>query len=231
MLPALLRFVRPLWILALAVGSVVIAAGSFVYFDAGEIPPFVIEKLPLPMEDLWLFTLRAHVVAAAIALPACLILGRKTMLRRPRAHRWLGRVTGAVVLLALVPSGLYLSLFAKGGLPATAGFALSGLIAAAAMVRGIGAARAGDFAAHRRASLHVLAQLSVAVTSRALLFVLDAAAVDPDGAYLFSLWAPVLGSAAFVEIHVPRPSQRRSHEAVARAVDAVRNSPGLGHAA
>ena len=229
--PKLLRFVRPVWMWALAAGSLVIAAGSRVYFNAEEIPPFVIEKLPLPMEGLWLFALKAHVVAAAFALPACLLASLKGMLRRPRAHRWLGRVTGVVVLFVLAPSGLYLSLFAKGGLPSTLGFVLSGVIVIAAMARGIAHARARDFVAHRRCVLHVLAQLSVAVTSRALLLALDAAGVDPDPAYLFSLWAPVLGSAAFVEVHLSRRTiGRNRHEEVVRPLDVVRRQPGLGRA-
>lgn len=225
-----MRLLRSLWLLALAAGAALIAYGSLVYFDAEELPPFVIEKLPLPAEDLWLFALKAHVVAAALALPACIILSLNVMLRYPRVHRWLGRVTGGVVLLALAPSGFYLSLFAKGGMPATVGFALSGVIVVVAMVKGITTARARDFAAHRRFAWHVLAQLSVAVTSRALLFALDALNVDPDGAYLFSLWAPVIGSALAVELLIPRRTWRKNHEAVVRPVVDAHREPGLSHA-
>lgn len=225
-----MRLFRGLWLLALAAGSLAIAAGSVAYFDAEELPPFVIEKLPLPMEDLWLFALKFHVVAAAFALPACIILSLKVMLRYPRVHRWLGRVTGVVVLFVLAPSGFYLSLFAKGGIASTLGFMLSGVIVVVAMVKGVTTARAKDFVAHRRFALHVLAQLSVAVTSRALLYALDGANVDPDGAYLFSLWAPVLGSALAVELLVARPPRRKHHEADSLPVDARHGQPGLGHA-
>ncbi len=225
-----MRLFRALCLLALAAGSALIAYGSLVYFDAEELPPFVIEKLPLPAEELWLFALKAHVVAAAFALPACIILSLNVMLRYPRVHRWLGRVTGGVVLVALAPSGFYLSLFAKGGLPATLGFALSGVIVVVAMVKGVTTARARDFAAHRRFAWHVLAQLSVAVTSRALLFALDAVNVDPDGAYLFSLWAPVVGSALAVELLIPRRTRRKNHEAVVRPVVDAHGQPGLSHA-
>jgi uncharacterized membrane protein len=206
------RLVSSVWMLGLAVGAALIGWASRVYFDADQLAPFVIEKLPLPHEDLWLAALKIHVVAAALALPACLLLSLRNMLRFPRAHRWLGRVTGAVILAALVPSGLYLSLFAKGGAPSTVGFALSGLIVAGAMVQGVRRARAKDYAGHRRCMLHVLAQLSVAVTSRTLLSLLDAAGIDPEPAYLFALWAPVLASAGIVEVYVSRrPHRRNSH--------------------
>jgi hypothetical protein len=195
-----MRLVRSAWLSALALGSLAISRGSLDYFGA-DLPAFVVEKLPLPWEQVWLAALKLHVVAAAFALPGCLVLTSRTVLARaPRFHRWAGRVTAAVVLLALVPSGSYLALFAKGGAPATAGFLTSGAITAAAMVQAIREARARRFLAHRRFVLHVLAQLSVAVTSRAMLFGFDAVAFDPARAYLIALWLPVAASAAAVEL-------------------------------
>jgi hypothetical protein len=233
------RLVRLVWILGLGSGALIIAWASRVYFDSGELAPFMIEKLPLPHEDLWLAALKVHVVAASFALPACLLLSLKRMLRFPRTHRWLGRGTGAVVLAALVPSGLYLSLFAKGGAPSTVGFALSGLIVAWAMVQGVRRARAKDYLGHRRFMLHVLAQLSVAVTSRTLIYLLDAVGIDPETAYLFALWVPVLAGVGFVEVCLSRrPQRRKSHapKAVAPRPVALRapladGPQGLGNAA
>lgn len=216
----LLTPLRVLVLVALAAGSAAITAASLAYFGE-DLAPFVVEKLPLPLEDVWMLALRIHVVAAAVCLPGCILLSLGIVIRRPRLHRWLGRVTGAAVLLALVPSGLYLSLFAKGGLPSTVGFMLSGAIVAIAMVQGVRTAWARRFVEHRRCVLHVLAQLSVAVTSRAMLVAFDAAAVDETLAYLVSLWVPVVGSFALVELLCRRPrtrtrtapSPRRIHEA------------------
>src|SRR4051812_2551008 len=42
-------------------GSALIAAMSLAYFDFETLPPFVIEKLPLRFESLWLGALRIHV--------------------------------------------------------------------------------------------------------------------------------------------------------------------------
>jgi hypothetical protein len=114
-----------------------------------------------------------------------------------------------------------MSWFAKGGLPSTVGFMLSGAIVAIAMVQGVRAARARRFVEHRRWVLHVLAQLSVAVTSRAMLLAFDAAAVDELLAYVVSLWVPVIGSFALVELLATRTTTRfrtatptwRTHEA------------------
>ena len=208
-------------ILALAAGSAAITRASLGYFG-DEMPPFVIEKLPLPHEEMWLWVLKVHVLAAAICLPSCLLLVSTTVVRRLSwFHRWLGRITGPLALFALVPSGAYLALFAKGGLASTIGFLLSGSIIAVAMVLGVVTARKRRFLEHRRWMLHVLAQMSVAVTSRAMLFGFDAAGVDERTAYLVSLWLPVLGSFVVVELLSTRAralaSARRRHAAASPA--------------
>jgi hypothetical protein len=48
------------------------------------------------------------------------------------------------------------------------------------MVQGVLAARRRDFASHERAMRHVVAQMSVAVSSRAMLLALDAIGFDPE---------------------------------------------------
>ncbi len=143
----------------------------------------------------------------------------------------MGRVTGVVVLLGLAPSGAYLSLFAKGGVPSTVGFLVSDIIVVVAMVAGVRSARAGRFNEHRRAMWHVLAQLSVAVSSRAMLFAFDALNVEAEGAYLLSLWLPVVLSAVAVETFVHRRAGSftpwRKHDARSAAGDLDRRTPGL----
>jgi hypothetical protein len=184
----------------MAAGAALIAASSLAYFDFDAVPPFVIEKLPVRFEALWLASLRIHVAAAIVSLPLCLALATEHLRRRPVWHRVIGRIAGVIVLFALVPSGVVLAFDAKGGPIVTAGFLLSAAIVAWGIVRGVMAARRRDFATHRRAMRHVVGQMSVAVTSRALLFALDAAGVDPAFAYVAALWGPVLASALVAEL-------------------------------
>ena len=84
------------------------------------------------------------------------------------------------------------------------------------MVRGVRAAMARDFVAHRRWMLQVGAQLSVAVSSRALLIAFDAWGVDEIRGYLIALWIPVVASAALAHwIAQPVSLRRKNHEAFA----------------
>lgn len=192
--------------IAMLLGSALITLMSLPYFDFETLPPFVIEKLPLRFEALWLASLRIHVAAAALSFPLCLALMTRTSQRRPRFHRYLGRVTGVLVLFALVPSGTVLAFDAKGGPIVSAGFLLSAAIVAAAMVIGVRAARRRELTLHARAMRHVLGQMSVAVISRAMIVASDALGVDPALAYVVALWLPVLASVAVVEW-----LSRRSH--------------------
>lgn len=181
-------------------GAALVTVSSLAYFDFAELPPFVIEKLPIRFEALYLAALRVHVAAALLTLPLCTVLMTRALQRRPVWHRWLGRLAGLAVLFALAPSGVVLAFDAKGGPVVTAGFLLSAAIVFVSGVRGILAARRRDLVGHRRMMRHLFAQMSVAVTSRAMLIGLDSARIDPDTAYVVALWAPVLVSAAVAEL-------------------------------
>src|SRR5450755_4024607 len=191
---------RRSFLVVMLVGSALITAASLAYFDFDTLPPFVIEKLPVRVESLWLASLRVHVAAASLSFPLCLLLMTRSLQRRPAWHRRLGRLTGVLVLFALVPSGVVLSFDAKGGRIVTAGFLLSAAIVAGAMIAGVRAARRRDLVLHGRAMRHVVGQMSVAVVSRALIVGFDALGVSPDVAYVAALWGPVLASAAVVEL-------------------------------
>lgn len=191
---------RRAFLLLLAAGWAFIVTSSLAYFDFSQVPAFMLEKMPLRFEHLWLTSLRVHVAAALLSLPLCIVLMTRFLQRRPVLHRWLGRFAGMTLLFALVPSGAVLAFDAKGGKFVTAGFLLSGAIVAWCTVRGVLAARRGDLVGHRKMMQHVFAQMSVAVTSRAVLMGFEFTGFDPDLAYVIALWAPVLGSAFVVEL-------------------------------
>ena len=196
------------FLMLMLAGSVLISAMSLPYFDFETLPPFVVEKLPMRFEALWLGSLRVHVAAAAISFPLCLALMTRALQKRALWHRWLGRAAGVLVLFVLVPSGMVLSFDAKGGPFVTAGFLLSAAVIAWAMVAGVLAARKRDMILHARAMRHVLGQMSVAVVSRAMIVSLDALGVNPDVAYVVALWGPVLASVLVVEMLSRRPKIR-----------------------
>jgi hypothetical protein len=182
------------------VGTALITASSIAYFDFATLPPFVIEKLPVRFETLWLVSLRIHVASALLSFPLCLLLMTRWLQRRRTWHRGIGRFACALVLLALVPSGVVLAFDAKGGRIVTAGFLLSAAIVAWCTIKGVVTARRRDLVSHRRMMQHVVGQMSVAVVSRGLIVGFDAMGLDPDVAYVVALWGPVLAAVAVVEL-------------------------------
>jgi hypothetical protein len=209
--PSIRGISRAAFLGCLLVGSALIGQASLSYLHAGVGHPFILEKLPLAHPSTYTTALYIHVASACFALPACVLLQlRFVMKRAPSVHRWLGRLTAAVVLGAVVPAGAYLAWWAKGGTWSTLGFWLSGAIVAGCMVAAVVTARRRRFAAHERYTAHVLGQLSVAVTSRTMLVLLYALGVDDRVAYLSALWIPVLASALVVEwFHHPQPRSSR----------------------
>ena len=196
----LLQLLRPVFFLTMLLGALWITTASLVYFDPEELAPFVIEKLPVRFESLWQSSLQVHVTSALITFPLCLVLMTRFVQRHKAWHRWLGRAAGLLVVGALVPSGVILSFEAKGGWPVTVGFLLSGGIVFCGMIGGVISARRRQLSSHARAMRHVIAQMSVAVTSRALLVAFDRFGVAPDTAYVVALWVPVLASAFLAEV-------------------------------
>lgn len=191
---------RRVFLILMLAGWGFIVQASLAYFDFENLPAFVIEKLPVRFEQLWMVSLRAHVASALVTFPLCALLMTRVLQRRALWHRWVGRVAGVLVLFVLVPTGAVLAFDAKGGALVSAGFLLSGAIIAVAMVKGVAAVRRRELVAHRRAMRHVFAQMSVAVSSRVSMIVLDAAGMDPERAYVVALWIPVLASAIVAEL-------------------------------
>jgi hypothetical protein len=201
------RFVR--WILgaAFVAGSLLIIDNSLRDFGPGGHGIFVGQKGDIGRQPLWRACLNLHVAAGIVCLLAVLPQFSRRLLRRiPALHRGCGRVYAASVLLFLCPSGIYLALFAKGGLAGQAGFLLLGAATFHATLRGVTAMLGGsrDLAAHRRWMTRSFALAASAITFRILHFLFFEAGVAEETNYVASLWLSILGNAAAAELILRR---------------------------
>jgi uncharacterized membrane protein len=133
--------------------------------------------------------IRAHVLAAALALligPAQ--LSTSLRIRHPRWHRLLGRIYLGVGVGIGGVAGLAMATHASGGAWARAGFAALAIAWLVSGARAYLAARAKDFAMHRRWMLRNFALSLAAVTLRLYLPAALAARIRFDDAYPVIAW-------------------------------------------
>lgn len=70
-----------------------------------------------------------HITSSLVVLAVGVWQFFPTLLRRrPRVHRWLGKIYVLGILVLAAPSGLVLAVYANGGLPAKVGFVLQCLV-------------------------------------------------------------------------------------------------------
>lgn len=159
-----------------------------------------------------------HVFAASIALAFGPFQFSERLRRRfPRLHRMSGRVyLGAGVALGGL-AGLYMSVFAYGGLVAKTGFAMLALAWLYTGLRAYRAIRAGDVNEHRRWITRNFALTLAAVTLRVLLPLSGLSGIP------FALAYPVIAWLSWV------PNLLIAEWAVVRRIPAV--GPELRHEA
>ena len=136
--------------------------------------------------------LYGHIIFAIVAL-AMMPLQFSARLRaaRPRLHRWVGRTYVAGCLIGGL-CGFVLALGTKAGLTAASGFAVLAVVWIWCTLQGLFAARARQFADHRRWMIRSAALTFGAVTLRIYLMGGLAAGLD------FASFYPLLGWLSWV---------------------------------
>lgn len=192
----------PGWI-ALAVLSAAIAIPSYRYLAGlGPVGPNVAANHNL---HPWIF---AHAAGAATALlvgPAQLLAGLRA--RRPRLHRWSGRLYVAGCALGGL-AGAALALGVSTGPIASAGFLALALAWLAATGLGFAAARGRRIEAHRRWMIRSFALTFAAVTLRLYLPFAFLPHVDFARAYQAISWLCWVPNLAVAELLLRRRSAR-----------------------
>jgi hypothetical protein len=143
----------------------------------------------------------AHVASG----PACLVSGllllsQRLRARNPGLHRRLGRWHVLVVVVLLVPSGLWMSAYAMTGTAAASAFAVLSLATLACAGMGWQAAVNRRFDSHKQWMWRLFALLSSAVVIR--VFGGLATVAGSDGYYSLAAWASWLLPLAVVELAI-----------------------------
>lgn len=182
---------RGLLLLFFAFTTVLLVRESLPYFTFTDDLPFFLEKWAAYESVVWRVAFYLHVGGGIVCLVVALPQFSKTLLRRaPRVHRFLGWSYVVSVLGFTVPAGLYLALFAKGGVPGRLGFILLGIALLYTTWRGLERVLAKDFRGHAAWMIRSYAMAASALTFRVFYVLLSVGRVDD--AYVISIWLSLI---------------------------------------
>lgn len=169
--------------------SGLILVNSIPYFTFDRSQAFLVEKGVLAYDPIWSACFYLHVAGGAVCLLAGpLLLWNGLRGGSRRLHRLVGQAYATAVLGWAGPTGIYLAIYAKGGLAGQAGFLLLGLAWYTTTLFGIRALKTRRIRDHLRWMLRSYALVLSAVFFRLIHVGLFAAGVADHTNYVLSLW-------------------------------------------
>lgn len=178
---------RAAWFVVLAALTALLVHNVLPYLGGGTALPFLIEKEPFSKGTAWRVAFLLHVAGGiACMLSALPQFSQRILRRRPALHRALGWAYVSSVLVLLAPTGVYLSVFAKGGIPGRLGFLLQGVALLAVTWRGLERIRVRDFKGHVAWMVRSYALVATALTFRVLHLLLYQLEVGNE--YVLGIW-------------------------------------------
>lgn len=164
---------------------------------------FLNQKTDYLGDPIWKAAFYVHTFSAVLALLAGFTQFSDYFLKTHRRwHRLIGRFYAFNILLVNVPAGMVLALNANGRLPGRIGFVVLDLLWFWFTWRGVQAARARNFSAHRIHMIYSFALTFSAVTLRTWKMILsNAYPFDPVQLYMIDAWlgfVPNLAVAAWL---------------------------------
>lgn len=155
-----------------------------------------------------------HVAAGLLCLSLAPLLFVQQLLTKG-VHKTLGKVFAYNTLLVLVPTGIYLSLYAKGGLTSTLSFSLLGVLLAYSILKGIGWIRKGNLIKHKEWMIRTYALAASALTFRLFHIALLSLSQDYIEVYLASVNLSLVANLLIAEVIIEVKRVRLGHKALA----------------
>jgi hypothetical protein len=156
-----------LWV-AIIVFSLWLSHNAILYFTHGGEYGILPEKELARTDWLWNTSFYIHLPAGIL----CLILPWYSFARRvfrlEKGHRVIGKLYHAITLFIVCPTGIYLAVYAKGGLATQVGFVLQGILLGWFTHSAVKAIRKGDTAVHVDHMIRSYAVATVVLTFRIL---------------------------------------------------------------
>jgi uncharacterized membrane protein len=167
------------------------------YFPANFEAAFLIGR-EHSFPGIYSYAFYLHILIAPVALVlGAFLMWSGTRARYPVVHHWSGRVQIAIILLAVVPSGLVMSAWAFTGPIAGAGFALQSIATGACAILAVWYAMGRKFKIHQQWATRCFILLAAPLLFRVVGGALVVTGTDTFESYQINAWAswivPLLG--------------------------------------
>ena len=188
-----------LWI-PLLFFSTLLSHNAILYFTHGGEYGILPEKAEALKDIVWKFSFYIHLPAGIICLfvPVISFLGVLVKAGR-RIHQMAGKVYVWTTLLIICPTGLYLALYAKGGLITQVGFIVQAVLLWFFTYKGYLAIQNGDRQAHSSFMIRSYAVATVVLTFRIYHILFFLWKVPYQDNYAISQWLGLFGNAWMAE--------------------------------
>jgi hypothetical protein len=180
--------------------SALLSHNAILYFAHGGAYGILPEKTQALKDIIWKISFYTHLPAGIICLivPAFSFLNILFKSGR-RIHQLIGKVYNLTTLLIVCPTGLYLDLYAKGGLITQTGFVVQGVLLWYFTYKGYQVIQQGNRQAHADLMIRSYAIATVVLTFRIYHILFFLCKVPYQDNYAISQWLGLIGNCWLAE--------------------------------
>jgi hypothetical protein len=190
--------------------SVLLSHNAILYFTHGGEYGILPEKLAARQDVLWQMAFYIHLPTGIVCLMSPVLLFARNYFRWTKHfHSVIGKIYLWTTLLLVCPTGMYLALYAKGGLVTQVGFMIQGLLLFWFTWAGYKKIKAGDQQAHVEFMIRSYSVAAVVLTFRVLHILFFLWSVRYQDNYAISQWLGLTGNLLLAEIAVLYYQKRR----------------------
>jgi uncharacterized membrane protein len=181
--------------------SLLLIHNAMLYFTHGGEYGILPEKVVARQDLVWRVCFYLHLPFGSICLfiPSVLLM-RNMIPLKVDLHRTIGKLYVYSTFAIVCPTGIYLALYAKGGLVTQIGFVLQGILLYYFTWRGLQAILKGQIQEHRRMMVRSYAVAAVVISFRVLHIIFFLINVRYQDNYALSQWLGLTGNILLAEI-------------------------------
>ena len=181
--------------------SILLAHNAMLYFTHGGEYGILPEKRVAMKDPVWNVAFYVHLPTGVICLLTPVFLfARKYFRQKLQLHQLLGKIYVWITLVLVCPTGMYLALYAKGGLITQVGFMIQGALLGIFTYNGYRAALRGNKPAHVSNMIRSYAVATVVLSFRILHILFFLLKVPYQDNYAISQWLGLSSNLLIAEL-------------------------------